>query len=199
MRSVARSSAGAVVAGLTAAALAAVGFLAFQAQAAPDRPARASASASTGRTGDTAEGGKDASGKGKGGQEKAAAAVPAGSGTGQRVVYALGQKRVWLVGADGKATRTFEVTPSTVSPAPGTYAVTSRRPQVVGSDGTPVEHVVLFHSVPGIVFGFSAAVDGSKPAPAASAKKTGGIREARPDGDAMWAFAAKGTKVVVVQ
>lgn len=194
MRSVARSSAGAVVAGLTAAALAAVGFLAFQAQAAPDRPARASASASTGKTGEKAEGGKD-----KAGQEKAAAPVPAGSGTGQRVVYALGQKRVWLVGADGKATRTFEVTPSTAELKPATYVVTSRAPQVVGSDGTPVEHVVRFHSLPGIVFGFSAAVDGSKPTPAANAKKTGGIREARADGDAMWAFAVRGTKVVVVQ
>lgn len=199
MRSVARSSAGAVVAGLTAAALAAVGFLAFQAQAAPDRPARATSSASPGKTGEKAKDGKDAAGKGKTGQEKAAAPVPAGSGTGQRVVYALGQKRVWLVGADGKATRTFEVTPSTAALKPGTYVVTSRAPQVVGSDGTPVEHVVRFHSLPGIVFGFSAAVDGSMPAPAANAKKTGGIRETRPDGDAMWAFAVRGTKVVVVQ
>ncbi|MEV4438671.1 hypothetical protein AB0K09_06545 [Streptomyces sp. NPDC049577] len=186
----ARSSSGVIVAGLTTAALAAVGFLAYQADAAPDKPApRASASASSG---------------GKGGAQAPSAPVkdpnpvPDASGTGKRVVYALGQKRVWLVGADGKATRTFEVAPSTVSPPPGSYPVTSRSPNGVGSDGIPVEHVVRFHrDANGIVFGFSAAVDGSSPNPG-SPKKTGGVREQPADGRAMWEFAVNGTKVVVV-
>ena len=46
---------------------------------------------------------------------------------------------------------------------------------------------------------YSAAVDGSTPKPnPGSTKKTGGIRESRGDGKAMWDFALIGTKVVVV-
>ncbi|MEV4433530.1 hypothetical protein [Streptomyces sp. NPDC049555] len=198
----ARSSSGVIVAALTAAALAGVGFLAYQAEAAPDRPAAAHAAGQGSGKGAKGDGsgadagkGGDAAGQG---QAPAPDAVPEGSGTGLRVVYALAQKRVWLVGQDGKATRTFEVAPSTVSPPPGTYAVTSRTPTVTGSDGTPVEHVVIFHKDPtGIVFGFSAAVDGSSPNPA-SAKKTGAIREKPADGRSMWEFAVTNTKVVVI-
>ncbi|MFI9203597.1 hypothetical protein [Streptomyces sp. NPDC053048] len=195
----ARSSSGAIVAVLTAAALGGVGFLAFQAEAAPDRPASAHAAAAAGK--DKGEQGQDA-GKGGGAagqdQAKAANAVPENSGTGLRVVYALGQKRVWLVGSDNKATRTYEVAPSTVNPPPGSYAVTSRDPQVVGSDGIPIEHVVRFHKdTAGVVFGFSAAVDGSSPK-LDPTKKTGGIRAQPADGRAMWEFAVNNTKVVVV-
>ncbi|GHC61886.1 hypothetical protein GCM10010507_43740 [Streptomyces cinnamoneus] len=183
---------------LTAAALAGVGFLAVQAEAAPDHPKSAQA------TGQESGKAKGDGGSDKGaasdaqGQGQAANAVPEGSGTGLRVVYALGKKRVWLVGSDGKATRTYEVAPSTVSPPPGAYKVTSRDPQVTGSDGIPIEHVVRFHKdSAGIVFGFSAAVDGSSPKPD-PAKKTGGIREQPADGRAMWEFAVNNTKVVVV-
>ncbi|MFF7730499.1 hypothetical protein [Streptomyces sp. NPDC008001] len=202
----ARSSSGVIVAALTAAALAGVGFLAFQAEAAPDKPhsshaAGAGASAEAkGKDGAAGTGSGDGAGKdgGSGGQEQAAPPVPAGSGTGQRVVYALGQKRVWLVGADGKAAHSFEVAPSTVNPQPGSYAVTSRSATGTGSDGKAIEHVVRFHqNAAGVVFGFSAAVDGSLPDPA-SGKKTGAVRESPADGRAMWDFAVNGTKVVVV-
>ncbi|MEU4210088.1 hypothetical protein AB0F13_08840 [Streptomyces sp. NPDC026206] len=196
----ARSSSGVIVAALTAAALAGVGFLAYQAEAAPDRPASSHA-AGRGSSDKAKDQGSDASGKGTGatGQGQGADAAPDGSGTGLRVVYGLGQKRVWLVGSDGKVIRSYEVAPSTVNPPPGNYAVTSRSPNVTGSDGIPVEHVVRFHrdAVTGIVFGFSAAVDGSSPDPA-SAKKTGAIREKPADGRAMWEFAVADTKVVVV-
>lgn len=198
MRTVARSSSGAIVAVLTAAALGGVGFLAFQAEAAPDRPASAHAPAKAGKDKAEDTGGKDKAGGAGADQGQAQNAVPENSGTGLRVVYGLAQKRVWLVGSDGKATRTYEVAPSTVSPPAGAYTVTSRAPQVTGSDGIPIEHVVRFHKdAAGIVFGFSAAVDGSSPKPD-PAKKTGGIREQPADGRAMWEFAVNNTKVVVV-
>ncbi|MBB4894592.1 hypothetical protein FHS39_003650 [Streptomyces olivoverticillatus] len=197
-----RSSSGVIVAALTAAALAGVGFLAVQAEAAPDRPARAhAASPSPSGGADKGKGGQDAGKPGGDAGDKAQGSqppVPQGSGTGLRVVYALAQKRVWLVGSDGKATRSFQVSPSAVNPPPGSYAVTSRSANVTGSDGIPIEHVVRFHQgASGIVFGFSAAVDGSSPNPA-SGKKTGGIRETPADGQAMWEFAVNNTKVVVV-
>ncbi|MGW0337489.1 hypothetical protein ACWD0J_37695, partial [Streptomyces sp. NPDC003011] len=128
------------------------------------------------------------------------AALPAASGTGSRVVYSVDDDRVWLVGAGDKVTRTFKVTPGSVDPAPGTYAVTSRSNSVTGTDGTPIEHVVRFTSVDGVSIGFSAAVPGSSSSSSSSqGVRTGGIRETRADGDAMWRFATIGEKVVVIR
>lgn len=185
----ARSSSG-IVAGLTAAAIAAVGFLGYQASAtAPARPAQAAPqepvpapSASTGAPDPTKP-----------------VPVPEGSGSGVRVVYSVGQKRVWLVGdqAAGQGTASFTVMPSTVHPKPGRYAVSSRSGAVTGSDGVPIEHVVRFATTDGVVIGFSSRVDGATPEPVPN-KKTGGIRMTRADGNAMWAFATISTKIVVV-
>jgi len=179
------------VAGLTVAALAAVGFLAFQASAnVPDTLGdKPSASVSV-----PVESSAPKAPKAK----KDPNALPAPSGSGVRVVYSLGADRVWLVGAGSKVKRTFEVTPGTVDPAAGTYAVTSRTGSTPGSDGTQIEHVVRFSLVDGISFGFSAAVNGSTEAPDPE-KKLGGIRSSRADGDAMWAFATVGAKVVVIR
>lgn len=181
----ARSSSG-LVAGLTAAALTAVCFLAYQASAsAPEttgKPRTPQASTTT-----------------KSPQEKRKdpLALPVESGTGLRVVYALNERRVWLVNAGNKVSKTFSIMPSTVDPPLGSYSVTSRSGQVAGSDGVEIEHVVRFASVGDISIGFSAAVDGSLATPDPS-KKTGGVRMKRADGDAMWRFATIGTKVVVV-
>ncbi|MFF2507943.1 hypothetical protein ACFVTY_31940 [Streptomyces sp. NPDC058067] len=183
----ARSSSG-FVAGLTAAALAVVGFLTYQASAsAPDSlaaPKKTEKSPSATAT-HASKNKQDPN------------AVPAQSGIGERVVYSVGDDRVWLVGEGGKAQRTFKVAPSTVDPPAGRYVVSSRSGSITGSDGVPIEHVVRFANVEGIAIGFSAAVDGSMPEPD-PLKKTGGIREKRADGDAMWEFATIGKKIVVV-
>ncbi|MFF1452974.1 hypothetical protein ACFVYF_33295 [Streptomyces sp. NPDC058274] len=183
----ARSSSG-IVAGLTVAAVAAVGFLAYQASAnVPDnlgKPHTAKSSKAP-----TSKAPRD---------KKNPAALPAESGTGERVVYSVDDDRVWLVAANNKTQRTFKVTPSTVDPLPATYHVTSRSNAITGSDGTPIEHVVRFAANDGVAIGFSAAVSGSTAKPD-SAAKTGGIRESREDGDAMWTFATIGVKVVVIK
>jgi hypothetical protein len=123
--------------------------------------------------------------------------LPAHSGNGLRVVYSLGQNRVWLVGTDGELSRTFPVAPGTVDPAQATYTVTSRTKIGTGGDGVAIEHVVRFATSGGVIIGFSAAQDGSLPSPDPSVK-TGGIRERRADGTALWSLATIGTKVVVV-
>ncbi|MDH6225505.1 hypothetical protein [Streptomyces sp. MJP52] len=123
--------------------------------------------------------------------------LPARSGAGERVVYSLGRDRVWLVDARGGVRRAFRVVPGAVDPAPGRYAVTSRSLRGVGADGTPIEHVVRFADVRGVVVGFSAPRDGA-PAAGGPAPGTGGIRASGPDGLAMWDFAVLGTRVVVV-
>ncbi|MFH9265679.1 hypothetical protein ACH4KN_15675 [Streptomyces sp. NPDC017546] len=186
---VARASSG-FVAGLTAAAVAAVAFLAYQASAnapasvasTPGPKASASASAQPSAAPEP---------------EADPLAVPAASGRGERVVYALKDRRVWLVDEGDAAIRTFTVMPSPVSPPPGTYEVSSRSGKIKGSDGIPIEHVVRFADVDGVVIGFSAAQDGSMASPDPTSK-TGGVRMKRADGNAMWTFATVGAKIVVV-
>ncbi|WP_443063561.1 hypothetical protein [Streptomyces sp. NBC_00663] len=177
------------VTGLTVGAIAVVAALAVQAdkgakpEAAATRPtASASAQPSAGPT------------------KPAATAVPDSSGTGRRIVYSLGEKRVWLVDASDAARRTFAVWPGTVSPDPGAYTVGTRSGDpITGSDGVKIEHVVYFAAKSGKNIAFSNAVDGSSPPPAASGTQTGGIRMKKADGSALWTFGETGTAVVVVK
>jgi len=176
------------VTGLTVGAIAAVTVLAVQANKGPHPKApvaqpRASASA-------------HASTSPK--PHATAAAVPAASGTGRRIVYAVGQKRVWLVDASDKAGRTFAVWPGTVSPDPGTYTVSVRKDATTGSDGVQIANIVYFATKSGLNIAFSNAVDGSSPPPAVG-KETGGVRMGKADGAALWAFGTTSTKVIVVK
>ncbi|MEW1832406.1 hypothetical protein OG194_26640 [Streptomyces sp. NBC_01288] len=176
------------VTGLTVGAIAAVTVLAVQANKGPHpkaSAARPSASASA-----------HASTSPK--PHATAAAVPASSGTGRRIVYAVGQKRVWLVDASDKAGRTFAVWPGTVSPDPGKYTVSVRKDATTGSDGVQIENIVYFATKSGLNIAFSNAVDGSSPPPAAG-KETGGVRMGKADGAALWAFGTTSTKVIVVK
>lgn len=185
---VARGSSG-IVAGLTAAAVAAVCFLAYQASAnAPDSVAAPSASASSGPS---------ARPSAKPVPPKDPLAVPEDSDTGARVVYGLKDRRVWIVDDKEKALRTFTVMPSSVNPLPGVYRVTSRSGTIKGSDGVLIEHVVRFANVGDVSVGFSAAQDGSMESPDPTLK-TGGVRMKRADGNALWTFATVGVKIVVV-
>ncbi|NED05790.1 hypothetical protein G3I55_29535, partial [Streptomyces sp. SID6648] len=78
-------------------------------------------------------------------KETAPAPVPEGSGTGRRVVYSVGQDRVWLVDASDATRRSFKVWPGTVDPAPGKYSVGTRRQDpTTGSDGVRIEQIMYF-------------------------------------------------------
>ncbi|MEU8028734.1 hypothetical protein AB0C13_08825 [Streptomyces sp. NPDC049099] len=125
--------------------------------------------------------------------------LPDDSGTGRRIVYSVGDKRVWLVDATGRATRTFAVWPGTVSPQPGRYSVTLRIQSLKGSDGVQIEHVMYFTKAEGVNIAFSNALDGSSPPPAPGGQKLGGIRLHKEDGAALWSFGDQGTRVAVVK
>ncbi|MGX5214711.1 hypothetical protein ACWKT3_39550 [Streptomyces violaceus] len=174
--------------GLTVGAIAAVTVLAVQADRGPHptaTSAKPSSAASAGvRPAPTAS---------------APTRVPDGSGTGRRVVYSLGEKRVWLVDASEGSRRTFAVWPGTVSPDPGSYTVSSRNEGTTGSDGVQIEHILYFAAKSGVSVAFSNAVDGASPPPAASGTKTGGVRMRKADGTALWAFGTVGTTVTVVR
>jgi hypothetical protein len=174
------------VSGLTVGAIAAVSVLAVQADRGP-RPAAAPA----GPPGPTVSAHPSP-------KESPTPAVPDGSGAGRRIVYSLGDDRVWLVDASDATRRSFTVWPGTVDPDPGSYLVGSRRDATTGSDGVPIEHIVYFALKDGVNVAFSNAVDGSSPPPPPSGAKTGGIRVHKADGTALWAFATKGTEVTVV-
>lgn len=188
----ARIGSGTIVTGLTAAALAAVGVLAVQASGSAAQMPKGDRPADAGATGAAPVASASPSPKPRN-------ELPPASGSGARVVYSLRTDRVWLVGEDGKARRTYAVVPGTVDPAPGTYSVTSRSASGVGGDGVPVENVVRFTTVDSVVIGFSAARDGSLPDTPPPGQQTGGIREKRADGAELWKFAGIGSKIVVVR
>ncbi|MFE6051977.1 hypothetical protein ACFQ6N_14555 [Kitasatospora sp. NPDC056446] len=183
---------GVVVTGLTLGALAAVSLLAFQANGAQDRAGGPKPTATTAAASATAPAPTASA-------TPTVPPLPVTSGTGTRVVYSVGSHYVWLVDPkkNPQVTAAFPVVPGSVEPAPGSYAVYSRTPTTTGTDGRPIEHVVRFAQQNGVVFGFSATVDGAA-ATADPKAKTGGIRSGRAEGQLLWDFAPKDTKVVVV-
>ncbi|MEV6177904.1 hypothetical protein ACIHAR_24315 [Streptomyces sp. NPDC052016] len=179
------------VTGLTAGAIVVVGALTVKAEQGPHP------TASTAKPSATAAAGAEPAAS-PSATTPTAAPVPDGSGTGRRIVYSLEQRRVWLVDADDEARRTFTVWPGTVDPDPGSYTVSLRKDATTGSDGVQIEHIIYFSAKSGVNIAFSNAVDGSSPPPA-SGTRTGGIRMAKADGSALWAFGATGTNVRVVE
>ncbi|MFF8725498.1 hypothetical protein ACF073_03265 [Streptomyces sp. NPDC015171] len=179
-----------IVAGLTAAALGTVGFLAYQAQATVPASLAGGPTASASAASAQAKAPRD---------REHPSALPSGSGSGERVVYSVDDDRIWLVAPGNRVQRTFRVQPGSVDPPPGIYWVTSRSNAATGTDGIPIEHVVRFTSVNDVAIGFSAPVDSGSSAMADPSLKTGGIRESRADGNAMWQFATIGVRVIVIR
>jgi lipoprotein-anchoring transpeptidase ErfK/SrfK len=132
--------------------------------------------------------------------------VPANSGTGRRIVFAMGSQRVWLVdGADDAVQRTYLVSGSvTDNLHPGTYAVYSKSVDAVGVDDSgTMKYMVRFTRGDNAAIGFHdiPVLDGDRVqtrADLGTPQSHGCIRQWRPDARALWDFAPVGTKVVVV-
>lgn len=177
-----RIRSGIAVTGLVAAALATIGALTAEASNAPSRH-QAAAAAEVRVAGSALV--------------RLAAALPAGSGSGERVVYGIGARRVWLVDTHEQVVRTFRVLAGDVAPALGAHRVFARTGRGAGGDGTRVEHVVLFASTGGANVGFGAAADGTR-TPAAPRRLAAAVREQPADAAAMWQRATIGTIVEVM-
>lgn len=188
-RSAARQSAGKPSSGrgatfsvlmMTIAALAAVGVLAAQAEATAPKVRAQASNASTTKTSKSSSTGSGS------------VALPANSGSGTRIVYSASQKRIWLA-QSSTVERTMTVVPGTETPTAGSYTVTSKAPGATGGDDVQVLYVVRF----GGNYGFDAEanITGLPPAPTG---KTGGVRMAQLDAQALYDFASVGTTVVVV-
>lgn len=129
---------------------------------------------------------------------------PQGSGTGRRVVFAIGAQRVWLVGADGRVVRTYLVSGSrTDNLEPGRFEVYSTSRHAVGVDDSgTMQFMVRFAHGPKAAIGFHdiPVREGRLVQPVAALgtpQSHGCIRQRRADARALWSFAHVGTTVVV--
>lgn len=131
--------------------------------------------------------------------------LPANSGTGRRIVFAMADQRVWLVGDDDDVERTYLVSGSlTDNLHPGTYSVYSKSEAAVGIDDSgTMKYMVRFAHGPNAAIGFHdiPVLDGAKVQTVdqlGTPQSHGCIRQLRADAKALWDFAPVGTTVVVV-
>ncbi len=137
-----------------------------------------------------------------------APAIPDDTGTGKRVVFDIGDQRVWLVDPDSsgndRVLRTYLVSGSlTDNLSPGSFEVFSRSRWAVGIDDSGVmEYFVRFTRGANAAIGFHSipTKDGralQTRAQLGTPQSHGCIRQAKPDAKLLWDFAPVGTKVVV--
>ena len=132
--------------------------------------------------------------------------LPANSGTGRRIVFAMADQRVWLVDdEDDDVERTYLVSGSlTDNLHPGTYSVYSKSEDAVGIDDSgTMKYMVRFAHGPNAAIGFHdiPVLDGAKVQTVdqlGTPQSHGCIRQLRADAKALWDFAPVGTTVVVV-
>jgi hypothetical protein len=132
--------------------------------------------------------------------------LPAGSGTGRRIVYSNAAQRVWLVGADGIVEQSHAVSGRRGVPAPGTYAVWSTSTVAwAGHGGITMRLMVRFaHSASGGNIGFHTIPTYADGRPLQSDdelgefRSSGCVRQSEADARYLWDWADLGTTVVVV-
>jgi lipoprotein-anchoring transpeptidase ErfK/SrfK len=131
--------------------------------------------------------------------------LPVNSGSGRRIVFAMGQQRVWLVDASEEVRRTYLVSGSvTDNLHPGSYSVYSKSLHAIGVDDSgTMRYMVRFTQGDNAAIGFHdipvldhALVQGRDDL--GTPQSHGCIRQWRPDAKALWSFAPVGTPVVVV-
>jgi lipoprotein-anchoring transpeptidase ErfK/SrfK len=139
--------------------------------------------------------------------ESVVPALPAGSGSGKRVVFDMSEQRVWLVDDKDQVRRTYLVSGSRMSNlGPGRYEVFSRSAQAVSYTYEETMRFMVrfahgqrasigFHDIPRNQRGLPVQTR----AQLGNALSSGCIRQARPDALALWRFAPIGTSVVVVR
>ena len=134
-----------------------------------------------------------------------ASGLPSRSGVGKRVVFDMGDQRVWLVSANDEVARTYPVSGSlTDNLSAGTYEVFSTSMDAVGVDDSGTMKYMVrfahganaaigFHDIP-ILRGERVQTRDQLGTP----QSHGCIRQLRRDATALWDFAPTGTQVVVL-
>lgn len=132
--------------------------------------------------------------------------LPADSGSGRRVVYSVGQQRVWWVESDGLPVHTYLVSGKANTPKPGTYHVFSKSLNTTSVNGAArMTHMVRFAHGRGAAIGFHSIPVNRAGKPLQSEAELGQYRSAgcvrQSNGNAafLYAWAPIGTAVVVVK
>ena len=136
--------------------------------------------------------------------------LPAGTGSGRRVVYSKSRMRVWAVEADGQVSKTHRVSGRRTwnQPTPGTYSVFSRSRYTcnIGNPYICWRFMVRFTKGPGgDNIGFHEIPTDTRTgrkvqsiSQLGQALSGGCVRQAPSDAAFMWDWAPIGTKVVVL-
>jgi len=132
--------------------------------------------------------------------------LPADSGAFRRVVYSVGQQRVWWVEDSGEVVNTYLVSGRAGTPGVGTYHVFSKSRYTSSLNGAArMEHMVRFAWGRSAAIGFhSIPVNGrgqplQSEAELGSYRSAGCVRQANGDAAALYEWAQVGTQVVVVK
>jgi lipoprotein-anchoring transpeptidase ErfK/SrfK len=140
-------------------------------------------------------------------QPRADEALPPGTGTVSRVVYALEANRVWLVNGRSTVVRTYVVSGTKYGQLdPGRYEVIRKRRHTTSYHGTErMEYMVTFTFGANAAIGFHdipVSIDTGEPvqteAQLGQSLSDGCVRQSTADARALWSFASTGTPVVVV-
>ena len=131
--------------------------------------------------------------------------VPAGSGSGRRIVYDNDGQRVWLVEADGSVHDSYAVSGRRDTPKPGVYAVFSKSPKAwAGHGGITMNHMVRFTRGRSLAIGFHSIPirPGGRPLQTLAALGTyqsaGCVRQSDAKAELLYHWADVGTTVVVL-
>jgi hypothetical protein len=131
-------------------------------------------------------------------------AVPAGSGSGRRIVYSNPGQRVWLIGNNGPE-YSYAVSGRRGVPPAGTYRVFSKsRRASAGHDGIYMDNMVRFAHGQDLAIGFHAIPRYPNGRPLQNESELGAyrsagcVRQADRDAARLYDWAPVGTVVVVV-
>jgi lipoprotein-anchoring transpeptidase ErfK/SrfK len=133
--------------------------------------------------------------------------LPAGSGTGKRVVYTLEGNHVWLVNADNQVVRSYLVSGTRFDQLKaGTYDVLRKKRYTTSYHGTErMEYMVTFTEGENAAIGFHnipVRISDGKPlqtsAQLGQSLSDGCVRQKQPDAAFLWTFAQVGTPVIVL-
>lgn len=132
--------------------------------------------------------------------------LPEDSGAGRRVVFSVGQQRVWWVEEDGTVVNTYLVSGKAGTPDLGTYSVysMSRYTSAVGG-GATMEYMVRFAWGRSAAIGFHSIPVNRRGQPLQSEDELGSprshgcVRQANGDAAALYQWAHIGTQVAVVK
>ncbi len=129
--------------------------------------------------------------------------LPEGSGFGRRVVYSIGQQRVWWVESDGSVVNTYLVSGRSGTPRLGTYSVFSKS-RYASSGSARMEYMIRFAWGRSLAIGFHGIpTKNGRPmqsnAQLGTPLSAGCVRQNLWDAAGLWNWAPVGTRVDVVK